>query len=228
MALCGHGTIAACFALVTRGLLSVQNDPLSISIETQAGILPITLTKNTESVMVSMRQASAHFVPFNGSHNDVATVLGISPYDIDSRYPIVYGSTGIWTLLVPVRSLETFKRMNPQNHLFPSLLSQFPHASIHPFCLETYNSATQMHGRHFSSPFSGTKEDAVTGTASGAMGAYYTEYVRPTPTLEIVVEQGSEIKREGNVQVSVEHTPSTIEVTIAGVATYVAEWQYTQ
>ena len=42
-----------------------------------------------------------------------------------------------------------------------------PKASIHPFCLETYDSDSDMHARHFSSPSSGTIADAVTGTASG-------------------------------------------------------------
>lgn len=53
---------------------------------------------------------------------------------------------------------------------FPKVLQELNKSSIHPFCMETYNETRQMHARHFLYPFSGAIEDAVTGTASGAMG----------------------------------------------------------
>ena len=54
---------------------------------------------------------------------------------------------------------------------------------------------------YFSSPYSGTVEDPVTGTASGVMGAYYAEFVdhEPQDTYRFVVEQGQEIERDGRV-----------------------------
>lgn len=61
-----------------------------------------------------------------------------------------------------------------------------------------------MHARHFSSPFSGTIEDAVTGTASGAMGAYYQKYICSSKENQLLkVEQGNEIGRAGIVEVEV-------------------------
>ena len=44
----------------------------------------------------------------------------------------------------------------------------------------------------FSSPYSGTIENAVTGTASGVMGAFYTKYINTNfeTSLNLVVEQG--------------------------------------
>ena len=80
-----------------------------------------------------------------------------------------------------------------------------PKASIHPFCLETYDSDSDMHARHFSSPSSGTIEDAVTGTASGVMGAYFAKYITRDfeESLNLVVEQGQEIGKNGRVMVRV-------------------------
>ncbi len=58
-----------------------------------------------------------------------------------------------------------------------------------------------MHARHFSSPFSGTIEDAVTGTVSGAMGAYYQKYICSSKENQMLkVEQGNEIGRAGIVE----------------------------
>ncbi|MGC5323847.1 hypothetical protein [Brevibacillus sp. SYSU BS000544] len=75
--------------------------------------------------------------------------------------------------LIPAKKLDSFQRKKPDNALFPSVLGSMPKASVHPFCLETYDPNAQMHGRHFSSPFSGT------------------------------VEQGQEIDRDGQVFVDV-------------------------
>ncbi|WP_354021838.1 PhzF family phenazine biosynthesis isomerase [Exiguobacterium sp. PvP096] len=102
---------------------------------------------------------------------------------------------------------------------FSSVLKQFPEASIHPICLETYLAEADMHGRHFSATQSGTKEDPVTGTASGVMGAYYAKYINPQSwgRHTFRVEQGHEMKREGLVEVTVNYIAKNWEVMIAGV-----------
>lgn len=225
MALCGHATIATCVALYDHQCLPSQELPLALTIETQAACLPIVLTRNSEQqLFVSMRQNPAQFVPFDGSVAELADALGLDSGEIDSRYPVVYGSTGIWTLLVPLRTLAACARMEPQSDRFPELLQQFPRASVHPFCLETYDPLAQMHGRHFSSPFSGTKEDPITGTASGVMGAYYIEYIQRSDAAHLLIEQGFEVKRDGRVSVEVERTAESIKVLIAGTAVFVSDW----
>lgn len=78
-----------------------------------------------------------------------------------------------------------------------------------------------MHARHFSSPFSGTIEDPVTGTASGVMGAYYARYIKSDFLLNLMIEQGQEIGRDGRIGVTVTNGDS-IEIT--GNAVYVNEF----
>lgn len=81
-----------------------------------------------------------------------------------------------------------------------------------------------MHARHFSSPYSGTTEDPVTGTASGVMGAYYLTYVKPEiDEVQFVVEQGHEIGRDGKVQVSVIRDGEDMDVRMKGTAVFVRE-----
>lgn len=75
-----------------------------------------------------------------------------------------------------------------------------------------------MHARHFSSPFSGTVEDPVTGTASGVMGAYYQKYIQHhLGDLDLVVEQGHEIGRDGYVFVHVDSEGNDIQISGTGV-----------
>ncbi|MEH7331696.1 PhzF family phenazine biosynthesis isomerase [Neobacillus drentensis] len=225
MDLCGHGTMAAIYALKKKGLLK-QKDTLTI--ETLAGILPIKIGALSDAdIQITMKQASPQFKEFTGSVEALANSIGLVKEDIDDTLPILYGSTGIWTLLLPIKKLETFKKMTPNNELFPSLLKERPKASLHPFCLETYDDNAHMHARHFSSPYSGTIEDPVTGTASGVMGAYFASYINShfEKTLELLVEQGQEMDKDGRVRVHVTKNKDKFDIEITGSAVYVKEFE---
>lgn len=224
MNLCGHATMATVFALYEKGLLQQKR---ALTIETNAGILPITLhTSDEGELRITMQQAAPQFQPFTGSKEALAQSIGLSAFDLHEQLPIVYGSTGTWTLLVPINNLEAFQNMTPNNELFPNILHEMPKASVHPFCFETHNPAADMHARHFSSPYSGTIEDAVTGTASGVMGAFYAQYIQDVTDepLPLIIEQGHEIGKDGQVLVHVSKRAHTYDVNITGVAVYVDEW----
>lgn len=140
--------------------------------------------------------------------------------------PIVYGSTGTWTLLLTITSLATFSKMKATNSLFPDIFQEMPNVSIHLFCFETYDTNADMHARHFSSPFSGIVEDPVTGTASGVMGAYFANYISENveKELHLIIEQGQEVTRDGRVAVTVSGTQNHLDITITGTAVYVQEF----
>ncbi|MEK5302420.1 PhzF family phenazine biosynthesis isomerase [Bacillus sp. FSL R10-2201] len=227
MDLCGHGTVGTIYALRERGLLEEKTN---LTIETKAGILPIQIGANENGeTFIKMRQAAPQFKDFAGSKEELAHSIGLEVTDLDASVPIVYGSTGNWTVIVPIKNLDACERMKPKNEAFPSVLKEIPKASIHPVCLETYDEQVQMHGRHFSSPYSGMIEDPVTGTASGVMGAYYATYLEKDfdRELELIVEQGQEINKDGRVTVYVTKDVENekLQIDIAGTAVYVKEFE---
>ncbi|MCW1238158.1 PhzF family phenazine biosynthesis protein [Bacillus pretiosus] len=227
MDLCGHGTVGTIFALRERGLLEEKSN---LTIETKAGILPIQIDVNENGeTFIKMRQAAPQFKEFTGSKEELAHSIGLEENDLDVSLPIVYGSTGNWTVIVPVQNLDVCERMKPNNKAFPSVLKEIPNASIHPVCLETYDEQTQMHGRHFSSAYAGTIEDPVTGTASGVMGAYYATYLEKNfdHEMELIVEQGQEMNKDGRVTVYVTKDVENekLQIDIAGTAVYVKEFK---
>lgn len=223
MNLCGHATMASVYALKSKGLLG---DKTKLTIETNAGILPIKINTTNDNIVITMKQAPPQFKEFNGSKEDLANSIGLSMADLHTDLPILYGSTGIWTLLIPIKELDAFKKMKPNNKQFPEILQEMPKASIHPFCLETYDHNADMHARHFSSPYSGTVEDAVTGTASGVMGAFFAKYINNNfnESLNLIVEQGQELEKDGRVMVKVSKKEQDYEVEITGNAVYVKEF----
>ncbi|PFR90717.1 isomerase [Bacillus cereus] len=227
MDLCGHGTVATIFALRERGLLEEKNN---LTIETKAGILPIQIgVKENGEAVIKMRQAALQFKEFTGSTEELAHSIGLEVNDLDVSLPIVYGSTGNWTVIVPIKNLDACERMKSNNAAFPSVLKEIPNASIHPICLETYDELAKMHGRHFSSAYAGTIEDPVTGTASGVMGGYYATYVEKDldHEMELIVEQGQEIHKDGRVTVYVTKVEgnANLQIDIAGTAVYVKEFE---
>lgn len=224
MDLCGHATLASVYSLKSKGLLG---DKERITVETRSGILTVSIqTAANQQHTITMTQAPPKFEMFHGSRASLAASMGIEENNIHADLPIVYGSTGTWTLLVPIAHIDSFEKMRPDNSSFPALLTKMPRASIHPFCLHTYDKAADMHARHFSSPYSGTVEDSVTGTASGIMGAYWAAYIDESfrSTLQLTVEQGQEMNRDGRVYVQVERQKDNVDVSIAGRAVYVTSF----
>lgn len=221
--LCGHATVASLFCLKSRGWLEGKD---AITIETNVGILPITFEARGGQLHIMMKQDEPRFVSFSGSVSELAECMGLTEDDIDLSKPIVYGSTGTWTLLIPIKKLSSFPRMKPSNRKFPEVLKENPKSSIHPFCMEAWDDNAMMHARHFSSPYSGTVEDPATGTASGVMGAYYLTYINEELSgAEFIVEQGQEMDRDGRVYVRVVRCEPSMDVYISGTGVFVREFE---
>lgn len=220
--LCGHATIGSLVALRERGRL--PGGARRLTVETGAGILSIGLDIGERGEpLVRMTQAPPRFVEWSGPRAGLARVLGIGEADLHPALPICYGSTGLWTLAIPVAGLAAIRAMRPLTADFPAVLPEMPGASLHPFCVETVDPAAHLHARHFSSPRSGTVEDPVTGTASGVLGAYYLRHVDPRATWPLIVEQGQEMGRDGRVRVWVEPRAGDLAVAIDGTGCTVRE-----
>ena len=225
MNLCGHATMGTVYALHQQRLLPKN----AFTIETNAGVLPIECHFIDNQMTIKMKHAKPQFIDFTGPIDQLAESIGISPEEIDHSLPIVYGSTGAWTLIIPIKKLKSFQKMIPKTEKFPNILIDLPTSSVHPICFEVRDDGNDMHARHFSSPYSGTIEDAVTGTGSGVMGAYYKTYVNPALELPTTlrVEQGHEINKDGQVFVHLEEYDHELHISISGTAVFVKNIEIT-
>lgn len=208
--LCGHGTIGAMMQLFQG------KDSCSITIETNSGILEATYNHVTDDV--TMKQKEATFRLFTGDKGKLSEVLKIEPEDISNELPIVYGNTGVWTLLVPVINEGVLDKMVPRNKEFPKVLKEMPDVSIHPFVVRSVENRIAS-ARHFSAFNAGSVEDAVTGTASGVMGAYLLNWLYvEQKELELLVYQGKQMEQEGLVRVTATKNGPNTQVAISGTA----------
>jgi|SRR5699024_2104891 len=83
-----------------------------------------------------MQQASPQFKEFTGSREDLAKSIGLNESDLHADLPILYGSTGTWTLLIPIKQLDAFKKMEPNNKQFPEILKKMPKSLFILFVLK--------------------------------------------------------------------------------------------
>src|SRR5690348_6521169 len=106
----GHPVIGTWFLLAQLGVVPAQEGSVHILQQTGAGILPVEIVfHDGRPALVTMTQKEARFKSPRISRDALAEALGLRPSDFDPELPIESVSTGIFNLMVPLRSKATLK-----------------------------------------------------------------------------------------------------------------------
>lgn len=229
--LCGHATVAAFHVLAEEGRLHRPPGSATVLVrqETRAGILPVEVRFDGECVAaVMMGQSQPRFRPFPGDPAEVARILGVDRAAIaddpsDNGLAMVLAYTGLWHLLVPIRNLVLLGELRPDQSRLAALNTGLGADTTHVFTLETLAPDATAHARSFA-PALGVNEDPQTGTASGALGAYLVARGKAPAGQRLVMEQGHEMGRPGQVWVEVD--PGLAGVRAGGPAVVVARGEF--
>ena len=197
--LCGHATIAGHALLTADGAI----EPGSHTLETNVGVLDIELT---DDGIVWMTQSTPDVETVDIDAERMADALGIDPAtlrDVGADLPMARATTGLPFLIVPVNFLETLSGVQPDLAAIEAIADEHDATGIYAFTFDTLESASTLHARMFA-PGAGVDEDPVTGTASGACGAYLDAYEAfdELPD-DLRFEQGHFVDRGGIVRVEV-------------------------
>ncbi|MFC6904784.1 PhzF family phenazine biosynthesis protein [Halalkalicoccus tibetensis] len=198
--LCGHATIASHAHLFERGEIEAGTHTL----ETNVGVLEIELRSDGT---VWMTQDEPEIEPVDLAYEAVADALGVDPAalaDVGADLPPAVASTGLPFLVVPVNFLEHLGNAEPDEGAVAELCESVDAAGLYAFTFDTLTAEATLHGRLFAPPL-GIAEDPVTGTASGAVGAYLRAvdaFGEDFPD-EMVLEQGHFLDCPGEVRVRV-------------------------
>ena len=245
--LCGHDTIALATVLAQTGRVSA---PATVRLATDVGILAVTVA---EDGLVTMSQALPQYGEVLES-GEAAEALGIPLTEIeDTRLPVQVVSTGTPFVIVPVAHRATLAALAPDMAVLiaygdglEAAVAGFyvwtaeterADAQVHARCFTEVNAGgdvllteradAQVHARCFC-PAAGLPEDPVTGTASGAVGAYLARHGQLTPdaggVLNFRTEQGHAMGRPGSAGVCLETDGRQVtRVQISGTAVLVGE-----
>jgi trans-2,3-dihydro-3-hydroxyanthranilate isomerase len=188
----GHPTLGTAFVLKESGLLDTNVNETTMEL----GIGPIQVTYNEDGT-ISMFQNQPEFLDTFEDKDVIAKILSLKPDDILESYPMQAVSTGFPFLIVPIKDLETIKRINLNAQLQVKALNNFTSANIVAFCNETEFNDSSVHVRMFA-PSAGVLEDPATGSAAGPLGAYLEHWNvldDHEKSTDMRFEQGFEIKR---------------------------------
>ncbi|MFQ5636867.1 MAG: PhzF family phenazine biosynthesis protein [bacterium] len=141
------------------------------------------------------------------SPKDVAPILNLSIDELDVSFPIQEVSTGIPFFIVPVKTLQSVKKIKVNLEKYDEFVKRYnPNldrtdadtvisAGFFVFCPETYEEEHDLNARMFDDYY-GVPEDPATGSANGCFLAYLLKHQYfQKDELELRVEQGYEIKR---------------------------------
>jgi len=197
--LCGHATVAGHAWLAARDRIDAGEH----TFETNTGVLTATV-EDDGTVWMTQNQPEIRRVDVE--YETVADALGVDVAaleDVGADLPLAVSSTGLPFLMVPVNFLEHVSNMAPQMGAIEALSREVEAAGVYAFTFDALDADSTLHGRMFA-PKEGVPEDPVTGTASGAAGAYVREYdAFDSVPEEMVFEQGHFVDRPGRVRVRV-------------------------
>ncbi|MFP8956356.1 PhzF family phenazine biosynthesis protein [Natrialbaceae archaeon A-CW3] len=197
--LCGHATIASFGYLHDEGVVETGTSQL----ETNVGVLEIEFESDGT---VWMTQDVPTIREVDLGYDEVADALGVDRAALEGAsadLPLAVSSTGLPFLVVPITYLSDVGSAEPDMTAVEALTDELDATGIYLFTFDALEADSTLHGRMFA-PGAGVPEDPVTGTASGAVGAYLDRFgaFDPLPD-ELRLEQGHYVDRPGSVRVRV-------------------------
>jgi len=216
--LAGHPVIGTWFLLAELGVVPAQDGGVHILQETGAGVLPVEIRfKDGRPQRVTMTQKEAIFKPAKINKKKLASALGILPKDFDPKLQPEFVSTGIFNLMVPLRSLAALGKIAMNMTELRRL--QGKNATM------AYCFALSGNGKAFSRGMLPWElyEDAATGSAAGSLGAYLVRNGKLAPGHTLSILQGAEMGRPSQIEVEVTQSGKKLVPRVSGAAVKVFE-----
>ncbi len=216
--LAGHPVIGTWFLLAELGVVPAQEGGVHVQQQTGAGVLPVEIRfKDGRPLRVTMTQKEAAFRPSKINKQKLAAALGLSAKDFEPKLEPEFVSTGIFNLMVPLRSRQALGKIQMNIVELARLVGKDCGLA---YCFAVgRNSAAYARGMM---PW-GLYEDAATGSAAGSLGAYLVKHGKLSAGHTLHVSQGVEMGRPSQIEVEVSQTGKKLTPRVSGAAVKVFE-----
>jgi len=209
--LCGHATVAVFYLLTNKEIIQTGE----YTQETKAGILKVECR---DDGYIYMDQCNPEFYE-KLDKKEIAETLNIDIDDIMDDLPIQIVSTGLKDILIPIKSLETLYKIEPNFDKISRVSKKYDVTGYHLFTLETKFDSI-AHCRNFA-PLYGIPEEAATGTSNGALSCYLYKYkiILEKDIKKLVFEQGYSMEKPSNILIDlIIYDNKILEVKVGGAA----------
>ena len=204
---CGHATIATAVAHAER------HGPGRLELRTSAGTVPVVTERGADGVLratlTSVRPRTAELP----EPDALLTALRWDPADLDPGLPLRLAYAGAWH---PVVAARTRERLAHLDYDYPALAAMMARYVWTTVALVHRDADGVFHARDPFPP-GGVVEDPATGAAAAALGGYLRELGLVTPPADVLVRQGDDMGRPGELRVHIPAGGAGIAVTGAAV-----------
>jgi trans-2,3-dihydro-3-hydroxyanthranilate isomerase len=209
----GHAAVATYFALSGENILSLKEPYTIIRQRTKAGVQQVELrVKGDKITRVTILLAKPNYLEVELNTTALARCLGITPKELSfDELPFDVISAGYYDLIIPMKSLDAVRNINPNFSLMDSICTRLGIHGMILFSTETFEPGNTAFMRHFA-PSLGVNEDPISGASAGSLGCYLIRHkmIEPTNFSRIIIEQGYLQDRQGKVYVHIECTRDQI------------------
>jgi trans-2,3-dihydro-3-hydroxyanthranilate isomerase len=221
----GHPTLGT--AMVLRNRLLSSKAVASVHrmvLDLKVGKIPVTFTdESSGSVFGEMQQIDPVFDRVH-SRETVASLIGISPAEINDQWPIQTVFTGLHFAIVPLKNLRTLQSLDPDPRKVRAYFGNAPGVNdFYYITRDTRDPAVDVRARGLF--VSG--EDPATGSAAGCAISWLVRNGAVKSGQRIHIEQGVEMKRPSHIFASAEKQSDKVSnVRVGGHAVEVMDGEY--
>ena len=230
--MCGHGTLALMTGLIARGYLDIpQGATENVHLHTTANSALVRVThQNDGRVEVMLNLEPAEFEAASIDDDELRTLFGGSPDDLEPSLPIEFTASDFSHLVVPMASLAGVQSLSPDFDRLNDYCEKADIDTVMFFCRQTVEAENTVHCREFA-PRAGTPEVPAAGTTNRALACYLARHglinAQGNAPCIVRAEQGYEIERPSLVTTRMAldgNVPS--DIWVGGLATQVVRGQF--
>lgn len=196
--LCGHATIATFFAISENEYIQpIEDGTINIIQHTQLGKIPVEIDYEHSKVKDVFMNLTAKELDREISDEDILAAIGINKENLGLNGAYIEPkkiSTGGSDIVIPVQSVEILENLKLDYDLIKKLSEEEDIISFQVFTIEENGKEAKVRQRTFS-PSIDVKEEAGSGTSTGATLYYINKFVSEETT-KIHSVQGVEMDRK--------------------------------
>lgn len=216
----GHPTLGTAF-VIQQEILKTKVE--SVVLNLGVGQIPVTFEYIGDKADILWMKQKAPKFGQSYDREQIANLIRIESSAIDERFPVQEVSTGFFSLIVPLKSLDAVKRSRIDRDLYDAFVERGGAPGILIFAPETYNKDNQLNVRFFADAL-GVPEDPATGSANGCLAGYLiANRYFGTSKIDIQNEQGIEINRPSLIHIKAEDVGESIDINVGGYVILVAK-----
>ena len=189
----GHPTLGTAWVVRERAGGDLDIDGAAeVVLDLPVGEVPVDVRTTDGAETLWMRQPTPTFGE-RRSHERAAAVLGLPIDALDRDLPVQAVSTGLPTVVVPVRDREALTGIEIDRAAYDAFVADREAKNVLAFCSDPREARNDLAVRVFA-PYYGVPEDPATGSSNGCLAGYLARH-RADGTISVRVEQGYEMGR---------------------------------